>query len=80
MDFRRSWRKYVAFGLAYVIITSYLFVPVLSYLFSRVMLLTGSGVLLNKDVFRILLNPRSAMGLFLVAILAVLFIFWKSAR
>ena len=75
MDFRRSWRKYVAFGLAYVIITSYLFVPVLAYLFNRVMLLTGSGVLLNKEVFKILLNPRSAMGLFLVAILAVLFIF-----
>lgn len=74
-DFRRSWRKYVAFGLAYAIITSYLFVPVLSYLFNRVMLLTGSGVLLNKDVFRVLLNPRSAMGMFLVAILAVLFIF-----
>lgn len=75
MDFRRSWRKYVAFGLGYMGITSYLFVPILSYLFNRVMLITGSGVLLNKEVFRILLNPRSAIGLFILAIVAVMFIF-----
>ena len=75
MDFRRAWRKYVAFSLVYLMVASYVFVPILSYLFSRILLLTGSGVLLNKEVFQIFLNPRSATGLFIIAVLAVIFIF-----
>ncbi|MDW7670146.1 MAG: glycerophosphoryl diester phosphodiesterase membrane domain-containing protein [Bacillota bacterium] len=75
MDFRRSWRIYLAFGLFYLLATSYLFVPVLSYLFNRLLLLTGSGVLLNRDVFRMLLNYRAAAGLFFLAAIAVILIF-----
>jgi glycerophosphoryl diester phosphodiesterase len=74
MDFRRSWRKYVALGLGYLLITSYFFVPGLAYLFNRILLVSKTGVLLNRDIFNILLNYKSAFGIFLLMILAVIFI------
>ena len=74
MDFRHSWRKYVALGLAYLLVTSYLFIPGLAYLFNRLLLVSQTGVLLNSDVFKIFLNYKSAIGIFLLMVLAVIFI------
>lgn len=74
MDFRRSWRKYVALGLGYLLITSYFFIPGLAYLFNRILIVSKTGVLLNRDIFNILLNYKSALGIFLLMVLAVIFI------
>ncbi|MDF1617185.1 glycerophosphoryl diester phosphodiesterase membrane domain-containing protein [Petrocella sp. FN5] len=74
MDFRRSWRKYIALGLGYLLITSYLFVPGLAYLFNRLLIVSKTGVLLNRDIFKIFLNYKNALGIFSLMILAVVFI------
>lgn len=74
MDFRRSWRKYVALGLGYLLITSYLFVPGLAYLFNRLLIVSKTGVLLNRDIFKILLNYKSAFGILVLMFIAVIFV------
>ena len=75
LDFRRSYKKYIAFGLVYMLVTSYVFVPALSYLFNRLMIMTGSSVLLNQDIFRILLSTRGIISLLVVGSVAVIMIF-----
>jgi len=72
MDFRRSWRKYVALGLGYLLITSYFFVPGLAYLFNRILLASKTGVLLNRDIFNVPLNYESALGIFILMVFAVI--------
>lgn len=72
LDYKKAWRKYMGFGLFFLLLTAYLFVPALAYLFHRVLLTYGTGVLLNREVFAILLNYRSALSLLLLAMLAVL--------
>ncbi|SMP38599.1 glycerophosphodiester phosphodiesterase family protein [Anoxynatronum buryatiense] len=75
LDFRRSWRHYMAFALLYMLLTSYVLVPVLAFLLNRILILTGSGVVLNSEVFRILLNTRGLLGFLGLAALAVMLIF-----
>lgn len=75
IDFRRSWRHYMAFALFYMLLTSYVLVPMLAFLLNRILILTGSGVVLNSEVFRILLNTRGVLGLLGLAALAVMLIF-----
>lgn len=74
MDFRRSWRKYVALGLIYRLITSYFFVPGLAYLFNRILPASKTGALVNRDIFNIFLNYESAFGIFILMVFAVIFI------
>ena len=71
MDFRKEYRKYLGFAVLYLLATSYLFVPTLSYLFNRLLLFTGSRVLLNRDVFTMLLNYRGIAGIILLFALLV---------
>ncbi len=75
LDFRRSYKKYISFGLVYLLLTSYVFVPLLSYLFNRLLIMTGSSVLLNRDIFRILLSYRGVISLLIICSVAVVMIY-----
>ena len=70
-DLKRSHKLYVYSGLLYFMVSGLLLVPFFSYLLNRFLLSAEGGVLLNLDVFQILLTTR---GLLLVALLFVVVI------
>ncbi|MBU9712810.1 glycerophosphodiester phosphodiesterase family protein [Evansella tamaricis] len=74
-DFRFSYKKYLSFALIYMLLTSFLFVPIISFLFNRMLLIIGSGSLLNADVYRIGLSPEGLVGMLVISLLAVVILF-----
>lgn len=74
-DMRRHYRLYVNFGLLYLILFSIVFVPVLSYVINRIFLSVEGGVLLNLDVFKILLQPKALGSVLGLLLLSILFLF-----
>lgn len=77
-DMRKHYRLYVNFGLLYLLLFSIVFVPLLSYVINRIFLSVEGGVLLNLDVFKILLRPKgliSVMGLLFVSTLFLFVLF-----
>lgn len=71
-DFRQHYQKYIAYGLVFMVLSSFIFVPILSYLFNRLIISFGSGVLLNSQAFRIVLSYRGLIGLIFIASVAVI--------
>ncbi|WP_280772055.1 glycerophosphoryl diester phosphodiesterase membrane domain-containing protein [Salipaludibacillus daqingensis] len=74
-DFYLSYKKYVAFALIYMLMTSFLFVPVISFLFNRMLKAFGSGSLLNAEVYRIGLSTVGLIGLLIISFLTVVIFF-----
>ncbi len=74
-DFKRNWEKYLGFSLLYLLLSSYILIPLLGYIFNRLLLAVSSGVLLNSNAFSILLDPVGIIGLIILITLAVIFIF-----
>ncbi|RQD70290.1 MAG: glycerophosphodiester phosphodiesterase [Tindallia sp. MSAO_Bac2] len=74
-DFKRNYRKYIAYGLVFMFLTSFVSLPLLTYLFNRLMISLGSGVLLNREAFRMVLTYRGLAGLILIASVAVIIVF-----
>lgn len=74
-DFKRNWEKYLGFSLVYLLLSSYVLIPLLGYIFNRLLLAISSGVLLNSNAFSILLDPVGIIGLIILITLAVIFIF-----
>ncbi|MGM0414381.1 MAG: glycerophosphoryl diester phosphodiesterase membrane domain-containing protein [Bacillota bacterium] len=74
-DFKRNWEKYLGFSLLYLLLSSYVLIPLLSFIFNRLLLAISSGVLLNSNAFSILLDPVGIIGLIVISSLAVIFIF-----
>lgn len=72
-DFRKSWRNYLLFSFFYLLISSYVLIPFLSYFLNRLLLMVSSGVLINSSAFSLLLDPRGIIGLILLSTLAVIF-------
>lgn len=77
--FRRTWQKHLAFSVLSLLVTSRLIVPFFSHLIHRLLIGSEAGVLLNRDVFTILLNPRGLLGLVLLMLLSALVIFIELA-
>lgn len=74
-DMRKHYRLYVNFGLLYLLLFSIIFVPLLSYVINRIFLSVEGGVLLNLDVFKILLRPRGLISVMGLLLLSTLFLF-----
>ena len=76
-EMKRGYRLYVYSGVIYFLISGFLLVPFFSYLLNRLLLSAESGVLLNLDVFKILVSSRGillfSLG-FLVVILNIIVI------
>lgn len=74
-DFRVSYKKYLFFGLLYMLFTSFLFVPLISFIFDRMLRILGNGSLLNSDVYKIGLSTTGLIGMLVIGFLAVIVIF-----
>ncbi len=74
-DFKSTYNKYLIFEFIYLIITSFIFVPMIAFLFNRVLMAMGSSALLNMDIFKIVLNYRGLAGLIFLSALSVVIIF-----
>lgn len=77
-NIKENYKLYLNFGLIYFLMASIIFVPFLSYFLNRLFLSVEGGVLLNLDVFKIVLTRRSLAGvsgmmiLFILALLVLL--------
>ncbi len=74
-NIRENYKLYLNFGLAYFFLAGTVFVPVISYFLNRLFLSAEGGVLLNLDVFRIVLTRRSFLSLLGIVILFILALF-----
>ncbi|WP_416149904.1 glycerophosphodiester phosphodiesterase family protein [Salipaludibacillus sp. HK11] len=74
-DFYLSYKKYLAFALLYMLVTSIIFVPFISFLFNRVLKAIGTGSLLNAEVYRIGLSSIGLAGMLLISFLIVVILF-----
>ncbi|MCC5911937.1 MAG: glycerophosphodiester phosphodiesterase [Clostridiaceae bacterium] len=74
-DFKRTYKKYIIFIFLYMLMTNFIFVPMISYVFNRMLTAMGSGVLLNSDIFKIVLSYRGIVGLAVVSILSIVVLF-----
>ncbi|MBS4539513.1 glycerophosphoryl diester phosphodiesterase membrane domain-containing protein [Clostridium sp. D2Q-11] len=74
-DFSKLYKKYILFELIFMIVSSFLFVPLISYIYSRILISMGSRSLINNDILKIVLSYEGIIGLLIVAILSVTFIF-----
>ena len=74
-DFKKTYKKYIVFEFIYMLMTSFIFVPLIAYIFNRLLMALGSNVLLNKEVFKIVLNYRGIAGLLIIASISVIVIF-----
>ncbi|HZG86670.1 glycerophosphodiester phosphodiesterase family protein [Paenibacillus sp.] len=57
-DLRRIWRQILLFESLYIMATSLLFVPALTFLLNRLLLAPGVQLLLNADVYKLALSFR----------------------
>jgi len=69
-DFRASYPKLLLFEYLYMLVTSVVIVPVITFMFNRVLTVVGSGSLLNTDVYRIGLSYKGLLGLVLIGLVA----------
>lgn len=74
-DFHKVYKKYIVFSFIYMLITSFVFVPVISFILNRMLLMLGSGSLLNGDVYKIALNPTGLVSMLLISLISVIIFF-----
>lgn len=74
-DFKGSYKRYIVFEILYLLLTSFIFVPLISYIFNRLIIAMGSSFFLNKDIFKIALSYKGIIGLIIIAMIAVIAIF-----
>ncbi|WP_157184250.1 glycerophosphoryl diester phosphodiesterase membrane domain-containing protein [Evansella cellulosilytica] len=74
-DFSISYKKYLSFAFIYMLLTSFLFVPLISYIFNRMIKLMGTGSLLNAEVYKIGSSFPGLMGMLLISFLVSLILF-----
>lgn len=70
-DFKASYKKYLSFALLYMLFTSFLFVPVISLIFNRILKVIGAGSLVNAEVYKIGLSSTGLIVMFFISFLAV---------
>lgn len=73
-DFRSSYKKYISFALLYMLVTSFLFVPLISFIFNRMLRIIGSGALLNAEVYTIGLSTVGLISILLISFIAIVFL------
>ncbi|MDG5786769.1 glycerophosphoryl diester phosphodiesterase membrane domain-containing protein [Evansella sp. AB-P1] len=71
-DFKASYRQYLSFTLIFMVLTSLLFVPLISFIFNRILQMIGAGSLLNAEVYRIGLSTAGFIGMLIISFLVVI--------
>ena len=74
-DFRRSYKKHVTFAMLFLVMTSSLFIPLISYIFNRMMRAISTGSLLNGEIYRIALSYQGIGAVLAISLVAMLILF-----
>lgn len=69
-DFQASYPKLLLFEYLYMLLTSAVIIPVISFIFNRILIVVGSGILLNGEVYRLGLSYEGAFGLIIIGLVA----------
>lgn len=69
-DFRASYKRLLAFEYMYMLLTGFIIVPVITFIFNRILSVVGSGSLLNNEVYRLGLSYQGVAGLILIGLVA----------
>jgi glycerophosphoryl diester phosphodiesterase len=75
-DFRLIYKKLLVFEYLFMLLTSFAILPLLNYIFNKVMWVVGTGSLLNNDIYRLGYSYEGVAGLLAIGMIAsfVLFI------
>ncbi|MGO4888208.1 glycerophosphodiester phosphodiesterase family protein [Anaerobacillus sp. MEB173] len=76
-DYKFSYMKYLFFALLYMLVTSFLFVPLISFIFNRMLKIIGTGSLLNADVYKLGLSIPGLIGILGIGFIAVVILLVK---
>jgi glycerophosphoryl diester phosphodiesterase len=74
-DLRLTYRKLMLVEFMYLFLTSLLFIPLITFIFNRVLRAMNTDFLLNSDVYKIALSYKGLMGLALIAFVFVFLLF-----
>ncbi|MFC3343906.1 glycerophosphoryl diester phosphodiesterase membrane domain-containing protein [Paenibacillus abyssi] len=74
-DLSLTYRKLLLFEAFYMLITSFLFVPIIAFIFNRMLRAMGTNFLLNSDVYQIGLSYKGLIGLTLIGLVCVIVLF-----
>ncbi|MDQ0352088.1 glycerophosphoryl diester phosphodiesterase [Alkalibacillus filiformis] len=74
-DFRKTYPKHITFALIYMVLTSVLFMPIISVIFNRILMLIGAPTAINHDVYSIALSYSGAIALTVVGLMVFALIF-----
>ncbi|MRH43201.1 glycerophosphodiester phosphodiesterase [Aquibacillus halophilus] len=74
-DFKKSYKKYLSFEFIYMLLASLIFIPLISFIFNRMLKMMGTGALLNAEVYKIGLSLTGMIGMLLISFLAVVILF-----
>ena len=69
-DFRKFFAKLLIFELMYMFVTSIVVIPVITFVFHKIVRVAGSGSLLNGEVYRIGVSYKGVTGLLLIGLVA----------
>lgn len=69
-DFRASYKKLLLFEYLYMLLTSFVIIPVITFIFNRVLTVVGSGSLLNSEVYQIGYTYEGVIGLIMIGLVA----------
>lgn len=75
MDFRKTYTKQLTFLFLYMLLTSIVFVPTLTYIYNRILRGVDSSSLLNTDVYTIMLSYTGFIGVMVFSFLYVIILF-----
>ncbi|OXS58735.1 glycerophosphodiester phosphodiesterase [Cohnella sp. CIP 111063] len=69
-EFRAFSAKLLIFEMFYMLVTSAVVIPIITYVFNRILRVVGSGSLLNAEVYRIGVSYEGVGGLFFIGLVA----------
>lgn len=74
-DFRATYKKHLVFEYLFMLLTSFVIIPIISFIFNRIIRVVGTGSLLNGEVYKIGLSYTGIIGLIAICLVAVLVLF-----
>lgn len=74
-DFRATYKKHFLFAYLFMLLTSFVIIPIISFIFNRVIRMVGSGSLLNGEVYKVGLSYTGVIGLIAIGLVTVLVLF-----
>jgi len=70
VDFRASYKKLLIFEYLFMLLTSFVLIPIITLIFNRILTVVGSGSLLNSEVYELSVSYQGIIGLLLIGLLA----------